>query len=321
MENNYRKNFIRIYIVSIVLVAFYYIYKHRVDIAIYVVDISPVFLLAALFLGFSYFISFAIIWKKIQTTISPRPKARLSIFEWLRIYMLGFMGRYLPGKVGLIFGRILFLERYGYEKKSIVLSAVYENIFSVLNSLLLGCLVIVFLYPDYFTGSFFEAYSYMAIIVAFAVLYLVSPWFFKTINYFLVLFKRTPVPDALRLDKTHLALIFICYTVPFLVGGLVLLVFLNTLVFVEFSVRNIFLCAAITSLSGVIGTFAVFAPGGIGVREAVQVGLYVSMFALPLDLSVMISIMYRLFITLCEFLFLFILSGVVMINGRKITVP
>ncbi len=176
-----------------------------------------------------------------------------------KAFFLSQLGKYIPGKVGLVLVR---LDAYrGYSRKTVALATGVEYIASFTSAcvmVLIGTLLMDIPLPPYVRWL---ALSLLVLLLAM----LFPPILKWSSNRFFRLIKRDPIDEFPTYSKM---LSFVgMYVIVGLLYGLSLFLVLNSLspVGIEhfFAVTGTFWAAAL------IGIAAIFAPSGIGVREGV----------------------------------------------------
>jgi uncharacterized membrane protein YbhN (UPF0104 family) len=98
-----------------------------------------------------------------------------------------------------------------------------------------------------------------------------------------------------------------------LVFGLAFYFFIGS--FYPFSFENYFFITGAFSIAGLIGFVAVFAPAGLGVREGVLVFTLSMIF--PSAIAAIISLISRLWMTICELIVLLIVFVTSYLKNRR----
>lgn len=214
-----------------------------------------------------------------------------------KAFFLSQLGKYIPGKVGLVLVR---LDAYrGYSRKTVALATGVEYIASFTSAcvmVLLGTLLMDIPLPSYV--------RWLALGILILLLTALYPPLLKTLsNRFFRLLKRDPIEEFPTYPKM---LSFVgLYVIVGLFYGLSLFLVLNSLspVGIEhfFAVTGTFWAAAL------IGIAAIFAPSGIGVREGVL--LLVLPAFIPEPTVIVGTILSRLVFTTAELALAGVFSG------------
>jgi uncharacterized membrane protein YbhN (UPF0104 family) len=245
-------------------------------------------ILSTLIFVFSYFIQ---VWA--WYLITRRLKIALSPSETLRIWFYSQLGKYLPGKIWILLGRISYYESRGKSKKSTSVALYFEMV----TLLMAGGLI--FLAGHIFGGEIwqfhFRRYSGGLILLFFLGLVSLHPRVFQEIlNWFLDRFNREHVSLSISYADI-LWILFVCI-LSWLVGGVGFYLFVDSVYPV--APQSILFLTGALAISSTLGLVAIFAPSGLGVREGALVYLLSSMMATPI--AVIISILTRIWMTLIE---------------------
>ncbi len=290
-----------VYIVMIVLFLGYFFSSNRETLPLYLGRMHAAFLLPALLAGLFFFTVAGTLWMFLQRQ-AQTVSIKISLPNWLRIFMAGYLGRYIPGKVAIMIGRMLYLTRYGYSRGAVVMTSLYEFLLMIGSALLVAATVLL-VYPGAWAGKLHgEAVAFLCGAMLIIVI-VVSPLFRQLLA--LVAEKRPPEKNVRFMPLTggKAGLFFILYALLGVAGGMVFLLFINTLTPFPLTLPNLLIATAIINLAGAAGMLAVFAPGGLGVREGVIVLFLTAMPGMKMDLAILVSVSYRLFLTVVELLF------------------
>jgi glycosyltransferase 2 family protein len=181
-------------------------------------------------------------------------------------YAQSWMGRYLPGKVGLIGTRILAAEQYGYSKMNALISGGFEV---VLQLILVTALSLAFLSLGLRSTLPFDALP-VAAMAAVLAMFISPPILRRVVNVYLRWQKRVEGPIPFLSWGTVLG----CVAVLLVMYGLQSSYSVLLAESINMPVRGrwlVFLGAIY--LSSIAGMVAFFSPGGIGVRELAFVQL------------------------------------------------
>lgn len=225
-------------------------------------------------LAFALSILSYLLLAKLFVTIqmySEKPMQKVSMGSWFCGFMYSFMGRYIPGKVAIILGRIHYFSKYGISKKSLTVSSLYENFFVIIAA---GLLSIPML-PAAF-AAFGDESRYLLLAgaaIAFMFFFIFSSLFERLFLLMLSLMKH-PVPEkSIFLSKSESMHALLYAFLSILCVGSSFFVLLANTTDITPTFSNLILVAGAYMFSGAIGIVALFAPSGLGVREGVAVFL------------------------------------------------
>jgi hypothetical protein len=257
------------------------------------------FMISVLLMLLSVFV-FGMLWNLMLVKLSGR---KMGIYAASYIHFSSWLGRYIPGKVGIVLTKIIFGKKNGYKTKELVFASVYENVFIVLSSFLFGVPVVF---------SFFNVFSfskplfyilYIAVIIIGALLASHPSIFSRVINFFSKIGKYSYTSSDDILSAQEVIYYLFLYSFPRLLSGLGFFFLISSIIPLDFSFA--WYAIGVYSLSSVVGYIAVFAPSGIGVREAMVIFLLSGFF--PVGISVLISVLSRIWIVFSDLLILFLI--------------
>lgn len=189
----------------------------------------------------------------------------LGFFSAWRTYSLPQVGKYIPGKVTAVAVLSYMLKEAGLSLSHALAAVFVFNIVAVLSGLLMG-LIMLPVWAPYVSG--------MTIWICLATALLAVPIvcthaFWRIIDLALVRFKRTPLPNyPSRTAMTRMMVGWILYW--FVLGSGM---FAVTRLFIEIPFRLFPLLLAAFSLSCFISNVSLLTPAGLGIREALLVGI------------------------------------------------
>ena len=210
-------------------------------------------------------------------------KNKIGIKDAISIFYLSALGRYIPGKVWQLVGLAMLSEGAGIESEIAITSSLLSQSLSVITGFLISAGTITLYVKWYFVIP----------LILLVLVFLYPPVFNKVLNFFSMKIRKKSL--SMNISLVQELLLFLGYWVAWLLYGLSLF-----LLFKAFSL-NIGLVRSIQffAVSYLLGLFAVFVPGGLGVREGVLT-LLLEKTGIATYLGSMISIFERLNITLTE---------------------
>ena len=203
---------------------------------------------------------------------------RLSPAEALHIHFYSQVGKYLPGKALLVVGKVVLATRQGLPLRGVTASVVYDQVLFLLSGAVTALILATVASADVI-----GRYRPLVLAVCVAGMALLHPAVIGRIFEIVRRVSRTELALPSLPYRTTLRLLA-TYAVPWLVAGIGFYFFVSA--FVELVPRALPDMAAVVIASVIIGFIAVFAPAGIGVREAALSGLLALYFALPVAVAV-----------------------------------
>jgi hypothetical protein len=176
-------------------------------------------------------------------------------------WFYSMLGKYIPGKVFLWAGRTFYYHREGQSIKRITFCLLLDMALQLLASCLVIAVALAWS-PHMFLSKYRSATWILIAVVALGV----NPRVLRLVlNRGLRLLRREPVVVAMR--QRDIAAIVAGYTANCLLLGLAFFCFVNALHPTPVE-KYLFLTGAFL-VAGWTGVLAVFAPGGLGVRDSV----------------------------------------------------
>lgn len=222
----------------------------------------------------AYFLSGAL-WGRIIGNLG-HSVGPLSAF---RITFLANLGRYVPGKIWQAVGVMALAKPYGVREQNAASSFVISQAFALPSSALVIALAAI-LDPSIVLSAendwIMPTLAFVAVISILILLGLifVPATMFNLANKGLVKFGREPV--SLSLKKKDAGLLFLGYSLYWILHGLAFHIFLISIA--PDNAPNAFESIGAFTLAHQIGYLAIFAPGGIGVREIFLAGALASFY-------------------------------------------
>lgn len=247
---------------------------------------DPLYLLASMALIGLYYLQQWGGWRLVMRSFGdPLERA-----ESMHIWYSTILGRYVPGSVAMVAGRVSLCRKRGIPASTTFASIVYENALILVTALLLTAASVPF-WPA------FRHWEYALLLAAFApvCLALLHPALFgRLANYLLARTGRAPLEATLPYGRV-LAL------VPYYLMGWMLL----GLGFAALAAsvapvgpRDLALLVGGYAFAWEVGFLSLVVPSGLGVREGVLAAI--SGLAFPVPVAVALAALSRLWQTLAE---------------------
>lgn len=214
------------------------------------------------------------------------------------VYAKSWLGRYIPGTVPWILGKIYFASRQGLSVRKLTTSSLLEAGLQTLVGLVVGIALILFApraapLPTALVATMIGAIAVGGVL-------LLPPVFNRAMQFAARLFRRPPIAaedlPGYRTVGSGAGL----YVVVAVANGASL--FFIALALEPGLPAAVFLyCVGALALASAVGMLAVFAPGGIGVREAVLVVLLGAV--MPTEAALAIAVVTRAWSIAVDLLF------------------
>jgi hypothetical protein len=239
----------------------------------------------------AYFIIYSRSWQVIMRALS----ARISFTQSTWMIATTQVGKYLPGKVWYMVGRVYVGKKANIDGKKLALSMVLET-----------CLVyitggIIFSLTTLIAGNYNTTWLIISIILTILAIIVIHRRFLGPVsNFFLRILKKPEIQLTLGYGQiSTISAYFFGIWVAQIIGFYFLIRAIYPIPFL-----SIFNLASAYSLAWISGSLALFAPGGLGVREGVMTLLLSSV--LPTPLAIAVSLIARVWITVFEVFVFFI---------------
>jgi hypothetical protein len=236
----------------------------------------------------AYLLNRALIWHWMTLKFGCAIPLRGAVAAWF--YSL--LGKYVPGKVFLLAGRLHFYGQHGRSSLRVGMCFMLETICVLLAAILV--LLIAPLATD-IPGS--SRYRAPAVVLVVAFLVAIRPKHLELLaRPLLKLLKRPPLSLPVRYRDT-LSVVAV-FTLNWTLLGVGFFLFTSALY--PMKLPYLFYLAGSFALASTVGILALFAPAGLGVREGV---LVVALSAvMPHGIAIVVTLASRVWMTLGELL-------------------
>jgi len=231
---------------------------------------------------------FILAWKIL---LSKQVGLSLGYFETTSHIGVTLLGKYIPGKIWGLVGRGYLLKAHNVDLGSSANLLLLDQVLTFTSGIIISILFLSFLY--------FKIWTLGLLLIAAFFLWLSLKTYTKITSVFFDLIKRALPQQDGEIDQVNTATInpntfysvFCIYLLHWCATTLALSLFVYPLIADNYLTSTLLITAAIPAamLSGFI---ALWAPGGIGVREVVIVAIL--SLQLPLEAATFIAIAYRL---------------------------
>ncbi len=228
----------------------------------------------------------ALQWKHILAALGER----LSPTETLYIHFLSQTGKYIPGKVMLIVGKVVLAVRQGLPTQTVTASVIYEQVLLILS----GGLVVL-LFASMAGVDLVDQHRPAVLMLSVLGLVGIHPTIMARLLRVLQHLTRSKVRVPELSYRTTLRLLA-GYALPWCVLGLSFYFFVTS--FVPLPGRFIPDMSVVVIFSGLLGLVSILTPAGLGVREAVITAMLSAYF--PLAVSLAIPLAFRIAVTAAD---------------------
>jgi hypothetical protein len=216
--------------------------------------------------------------------------AAIGFIKVLRIYFIGNLGRYIPGKVWQFLGWFYLFEREGVHPVQTLTSIAVNQVIQNMTGLALAFVVLAGFRSTELSGRLLP----FLIVIPLGLVVIQPSVLEKLLNWGLRLFRRGPV--TIDLTAWDLARFAAFHLFIWLGYGLAFYFFTRALYPAPLEWMPAF--AGIFAGAWVIGFLSFLAPAGLGVREGILV--YLLGFYLPSHVAIVVTLLSRLWVTAAE---------------------
>jgi uncharacterized membrane protein YbhN (UPF0104 family) len=228
-----------------------------------------------------------LIWLVILRGLgAPRPR---SLAVMADVYAKSWLGRYIPGTLPWILGKIYFASQQGISKTKLAVSSLVEGGVQLLVQLLVG-LALLSLDPR--VASAMGGVWPLLVLAAVGCAVLLHPRVFTVVLSFVHRVVRKRPLDVEHFPRWR---VMVASAGMYVVGGILggtAAYLVAVAVRPQLGITDLLFVIAAINLASAVSMVAVFAPSGIGVREAVLVALFA--LIMPLEVAVVVAIVLRL---------------------------
>jgi hypothetical protein len=217
------------------------------------------------------------------------------------VYAKSWLGRYLPGKVTWIFGKIYFASEHGISKRKLAVGSVFEAALQTFVTLFLSLLL---LSVDIRLDVFSPGQKAAMLLASAALLATMMPAVFNRVMALTIWTTgRQPLAPDDRVGYRTLLRGFTLYAVGFFLSGASYFFFTRA---IDSSVgfEHFAFLVGVFNLAGAIGILSLFAPSGLGVREGIQ--LLLLPLVIPAEIALVVTVAARIWSIAVDGLFVLI---------------
>jgi uncharacterized membrane protein YbhN (UPF0104 family) len=193
------------------------------------------------------------------------------------VYAKSWMGRYIPGAATWIVGKVYFASKLGVSRARLGVSGLLEGALQIAATLALGLLLLLI---DPRTDALPTSYR-IGMFVAFGlcVIALIPIVFEFIVNTALKIIRRKPLDRSMFPTTSTMVLSALFYLGGAVIGGIANY-FIAASIYPDLASDDILFVIGATSLASAASMIAIFAPGGLGVRELI-LGVLLSVVVPP----------------------------------------
>lgn len=255
-------------------------------------------LLLATLIGIATRFWFAKIWVFFLNQ-SGHTLTKAETIELYKVYAKSWLGRYIPGSVAWVAGKVYFASKLGISKSRLAISSFIEAVLQIVTVLLTASLLLVF---D--PRSYQLAGGWLWLVIGFAILGFVAllpPVLRIYASAAYNFLRKAQLDQKLIPGNKTLGAGILMFVVSSMLSGFAF--YLVTLAIApEVGIEQLLFILAASNLASAISMVAIFAPAGVGVREAIQIAALV--FVMSPEQALAAALMMRVLSILWDGFFL-----------------
>lgn len=258
------------------------------------IDVRPALLVISAIPLIVAIIIQALIWRLLVQHLDRTDRPGLA--QLPKVFLYSWVGRYVPGKIAYVAGRIFLGRSIGFSMPVLAGSMGYEMVLLLAAGSAFATLTVL---PSVAVESEM-VWPYLALpVLAIGALIALHP---RTLRLGMQIVARVLGREDLQLDwilpPRQIVRFGLLYLLVFCLVGVSF--YLLVISITPYPLRYLPLAAGTFALAGVVGLISVVTPAGIGVREGVIVA--VLQITMPLELAILVSLVARVWATAVDLL-------------------
>ncbi|MBU3915939.1 flippase-like domain-containing protein [bacterium] len=283
-------------VLIIVFISFYIINKWDFQL-LEKISFNPAYLLVSFVL---YSLHYFLVARLSHYLVSVKKKIDYS--DYLVVYFISQLGRYVPGKIWMIVGKFEALRRKGFSVSWVTFSSFHEMMLMIVGAGLVSLASIPFLDLQHIGLDQDSKYIFLCLPILF--LPMIKPAVSYSLNLIpKFLSKKWTIPSFIYpYSNKQIIFVSIGYSLSWCLQGIGFFL-LAVSIFPKIGFSTLFFFSY--AIAWIIGFLAVFSPSGIGVRESILIVLLSQQF--NSSEAAILALSSRLAATIVEFSISFII--------------
>lgn len=241
----------------------------------------PALLAPALALYAATLVTYACLWREVVCRLDGR---RTPVIDGVAVFCASWLGRYVPSSLPYVAGKLVLGVRLGHTKPALAASLLYENALLVSLGVLSSAVLLAV------TGGGLLLYAGAGLGGLLALIAISPPVFHRAVNAAAWVVRRPRLPREALLSYRGVAVGAGLAMLALALNGACFALVLSA--FVDLNGRELVASAAIFNLAGAVGVAVLPVPSGLGVREAILIGLLQTF--VPLEVAAAAAVVARL---------------------------
>lgn len=292
---NYSRYFGPIFVILILVFLAFYLRDIDYNAFAGIAFNMPLLLAATIIsLGFRYW--GVLIWRVILADLGAKNLPKFRVLA--DVYAKAWMGRYIPGTVTWIAGKIYMASKLGISKSRLTVSSLLEAGVQILATLSLS-LVILGLDPrlDVIAP---EAKLAIVLLALVSLIALLPPIMNRVLSIGFRLIRRRAAYSELQTNSRATVQSFALYVIGALIAGSSYYL-LTAALYPEIGLESYWYIVGAFTLAGALGMATPFVPSGLGVRDGIQ--LILLSLIMPKEIALAVTVFSRLWSVAVDVLF------------------
>jgi len=237
-----------------------------------------------------------VIWRYILTDLGAK---NLPAFTTLAdVYAKSWMGRYIPGTVTWIAGKVYMASSHGISKSRLAVSSLLEGGMQIIAVMLVSMLLLGL---DPRLNVIPTAYKVLMVLCAVVLLLVLTPAVFnRLLRTAFTFLKRRPPQSELLINNRAVIRSFLLYASGSFIVGLAEF-FISRTVDPALPWTDFWYIVGAFNVAGALGMLAIGVPSGIGIRDGAVLLLLSAI--VPKEVALAITVISRLWIAFADVLF------------------
>lgn len=286
-----RKSWLWLFIgLSVIFIAHYLLNNlHRLE---NILQFQLSYFFISLLITLFFLLLSSIVWRYL-ILLNKTENIELSLLQAFIQTVLMLLGKYLPGKIWGMMARGALLRKKGLSIIQITTITFQEQLILFHAAAIITGILLVFIFPSIW-------YVSIVLLTSIFINQSVQKIFINSYQLLMNFFKKnlTQVPQLL--STKNYSLMLFNYMLIWLLNSFLFLSLYLTFITDTITYEQILWLFIANISSIIIGFLAIFAPGGIGIRESVS--SFILSFTMPLEQAIMLSLVFRLWLVATEFI-------------------
>lgn len=284
---------------TVLVVVFIAIYLSKIDWAsLEGLTLVPLPFIVACLISLAYRYWGAFIWLYLLVRLGADSIQKFWV-ELSYVYAKSWLGRYLLGAGTWILGKMYFAAQHGVSKSKLAVSGLLEGVLQLIATLIVGLALLV---VDPRLGALGSSASVISVIaLAACAIALIPPVFRFGVGLAFRIVRRKKIARDDLPDARAILVGGGLYVVGTFISGAAYF-FIVQAVYPAVQWSDFIYIVGASSIAAAVSLLAVFAPGGIGVREGIQVAFFSVL--MPVEVAVIVAVLMRLWSLAVDVLFL-----------------